>query len=248
MMQQELMDVGLTEYESKVYETLVVEGDLTGGKISRLSGVPQGKVYTVLNSLIEKGFVSVTPIKPKIFRAKDSSNAISSFLNQKIKELTLLKEEIPRKLRNVNISQQKELSEQIHVLGSKQSTYSTIAELTMCAKKEIKHVFTFETKVESLIYLDLLKAAIKNGVQVKIIAAKSDNESRKMIKRYAKEGIQVKHLPLEEIRFFIKDSDECLINFLDPNDKRKRLALYFSHSGFSKHMSHYFDELWRRAT
>lgn len=246
-MQQELMKIGLTEYESKVYETLVMEGDLTGGKVSKLSEVPQGKVYVVLQALIEKGFVSVTPLKPKIFRAKDPRNAVPSFLDQKIKDLILLKESVPQQLRKTTLPQQRELSEQIHVLGSKKSTYTTIAELTSNAKKEIKHVFTFETKAESLIYLDLLKESIKRGVQVKIIATQLDKETKKIISLYTKEGINVKYFPLEEIRLFIKDADECLVNFLDPNDKRKRLALYFSHSGFSKHMSRYFDELWKMA-
>lgn len=244
-MKNELRKIGLTDYEARVYETLLVKGDLTGGKVSKYSEVPHGRVYDILQSLLEKGFVSVTLTKPKIFRAQKPELAVPIFLNQKIEDLNSLKKEIPKKLKKFNKTKDNELSEKIQLLGSKKSTYTTIAKLALEAKKELKHVFTFEKFSDT--YLMLLKQIVKKGIKVKIIASLLNLETKKRIQEYIKNGIEVKYYPLDEIRFLIVDSDECLIDFIDPNNKWNRLAINFSHSGFSKHISAYFDDLWDKA-
>ena len=54
-------ELGLTINESKVYEILIKHGKLGSGETSSFSGVPYGKIYSVLDSLITKGLVKVIP-------------------------------------------------------------------------------------------------------------------------------------------------------------------------------------------
>lgn len=63
----ELKFAGLTEYESKIYLSLLESGPSTGGKIAKRSRVPHGKTYESLGSLADKGFVTSVPLKPKVF-------------------------------------------------------------------------------------------------------------------------------------------------------------------------------------
>ena len=70
-MKETLKKLGLTDYEIKVYITLMEYGSLTGREISIKSGVPQGRTYDILSKLEEIGLVSILPRKPKIFRAKN---------------------------------------------------------------------------------------------------------------------------------------------------------------------------------
>ena len=83
-MEKELQQIGLTEYESKIYLTLVKEGSLTGREISQRSSVPQGKAYEVLKSLISKGFVSEKEGTLKQFSAISPDVAVKRYCNQKI--------------------------------------------------------------------------------------------------------------------------------------------------------------------
>ena len=97
-----LREIGLTEYEEKIYLTLLKQGTLTGGQVSKLSKVPHGRTYEVLNNLAEKGFVSVLPIKPKIFKAVDPKIAINSTINNQINDLHELGKIIPSQLKAYN--------------------------------------------------------------------------------------------------------------------------------------------------
>ncbi|MCD6547276.1 MAG: TrmB family transcriptional regulator [Nanoarchaeota archaeon] len=64
-----LSQLGLTNYESKVYLSLVSEGICTAKDISNICGIPYGKVYEVINSLAAKGFINVLPTKPMKYKA-----------------------------------------------------------------------------------------------------------------------------------------------------------------------------------
>lgn len=97
---ERLKELGLTEYDAKVYYILVSQGTLTAVDISRESGVPMSKIYVVLNRLENAGWISVVPERPKKYRAVDpgvtigqaSSLAISRLENSKNVLLKSLKE------------------------------------------------------------------------------------------------------------------------------------------------------------
>ncbi|MCD6530137.1 hypothetical protein J7L06_07635 [Candidatus Bathyarchaeota archaeon] len=57
----------LSEYEAKVYTTLVILGSSDARKVSARSGVPRTKVYKVLKGLVDKGFVLKIPNMPAVF-------------------------------------------------------------------------------------------------------------------------------------------------------------------------------------
>ena len=65
-----LAQAGLTERESKVYLALLELGSVTSGPIVKKSGVPNSKIYEILESLQNKGLVSwIIKIKTKYFQA-----------------------------------------------------------------------------------------------------------------------------------------------------------------------------------
>ena len=68
-MEADLKRAGLTSYETKVYITLLSEGILKGGELSKKSRVPQGRTYEVLRQLVEKGFVQELKTSPKLFKS-----------------------------------------------------------------------------------------------------------------------------------------------------------------------------------
>ncbi len=69
---EELLDVGLTEGEAKVYLALLELGGATNGQLARRTGLQSSSVYYCLNALTEKGFASSVVVgKARVFRAAD---------------------------------------------------------------------------------------------------------------------------------------------------------------------------------
>ena len=64
---QNLVNLGLTEGEAKVYTALLGTGSSTVGPIVKASGVASSNIYDILERLIEKGLVSFI-IKSKLVR------------------------------------------------------------------------------------------------------------------------------------------------------------------------------------
>ncbi|QOR35471.1 TrmB family transcriptional regulator [Clostridium sp. 'deep sea'] len=106
-----LKQLGLTEYESKVYICLVQFGAVTGYKASKLSAVPKANCYAALNSLVQKGYVYKIEGDSVLFSARD----FSELKQQLQRELELKLSYLSSNLKQLN-SESKQF---INVEGSK---------------------------------------------------------------------------------------------------------------------------------
>ncbi|MEW5896932.1 MAG: helix-turn-helix domain-containing protein [Nanoarchaeota archaeon] len=88
-MQEKLKLFGLNLYERKAYDTILREGASTAHFIAKKSSVPSGKIYPVLDSLIEKGFVSLTAGRPKMFVGVSPEIAFANVVKKRAEELSL---------------------------------------------------------------------------------------------------------------------------------------------------------------
>ena len=83
-----LRDLGLAEYEARVYRSLLKDAPTTAKELSRTSDVPMGRIYDVLNSLEALNLVrSQTASRPKKYVAVEPSTALDRLLENKHQEL-----------------------------------------------------------------------------------------------------------------------------------------------------------------
>lgn len=61
---ESVRDLGLNEYEAKVYLALLEEAPVSGYRVARNSGVPRSKVYEVLGGLVDRGVALVNHGEP----------------------------------------------------------------------------------------------------------------------------------------------------------------------------------------
>lgn len=66
---QKLLDYGLTEYQARVYLTLLDLGTATASQLPASSRVPRTRIYQTMQQLHGKGLVQVLPEKPTRYRA-----------------------------------------------------------------------------------------------------------------------------------------------------------------------------------
>jgi sugar-specific transcriptional regulator TrmB len=72
-----LMQLGLKEYEAKVYVTLAGLGEANVRRIHEVSGVPRPRVYDVLNVLAARGFLDIRQGSPLMYCAVRPERVIS---------------------------------------------------------------------------------------------------------------------------------------------------------------------------
>jgi len=81
-----LREMGLPEYEAATYVGLLDGGTSTAKEVAERAGVPQSRVYDVLDSLNTKGFVVVQEGRPKKFGPVDPNQAVSQYREFKRRE------------------------------------------------------------------------------------------------------------------------------------------------------------------
>ncbi|MFH1398648.1 MAG: helix-turn-helix domain-containing protein [Candidatus Woesearchaeota archaeon] len=243
----ELRELGLTEYEEKVYMTLLKEGSLTGGKVSRLSGVPHGRTYEVLNSLAKKGFVSILPIKPKLFKAVSPEIAVREYIHDKIAGLHRLADTVPSELQKVKEVQiaEKWLGENITIVSGKDNMLKIIKNSIVTSKKYVKSMFTYE--LEPFQVIQAQQEAIKRGVKIRYIATKLTTKGLEMMKRDIARGIDVRYFPVQELRISIRDGVDSFQTFVNPINPKDRITIFVESQELTNALEHYFDTLWRKA-
>ena len=62
--------LGLTEYEATALEGLLTQGRTTAPTLAESTGIPKARIYGVLDSLAEAGYVKLIPGRPKHYQPK----------------------------------------------------------------------------------------------------------------------------------------------------------------------------------
>jgi sugar-specific transcriptional regulator TrmB len=68
--------LGLTTFEAKAYLSLLEAGNVTGYELSKQSGIPSSKVYSVINSLLKKDLVIPLESHPVRYLPRPAADAI----------------------------------------------------------------------------------------------------------------------------------------------------------------------------
>ena len=69
-------ELDLTEYERTALAELLTVGRTTAPNLAEATGVPKARIYGVLDSLAEDGYIKVIPGRPKEYQAKHPENIL----------------------------------------------------------------------------------------------------------------------------------------------------------------------------
>ena len=161
----EILDVvknlGFTEYEAKAYLAMLSESPLTGYAVAKKSGVPRSKIYEVLESLMARGDVLVSPGEPPLYRALPAMDLIA-IRKSKAEEIFLEAEKSLERFEKTA-----EDRENIWNITGYDAILHKVNECIMSAKKRI----LIEIWAEDFAMIESsLKAASNRGVNIAIIS------------------------------------------------------------------------------
>lgn len=84
------MDHGLTEYQARVYLTLLDVGTATASQVAPVSKVPRTRIYTTMQQLHQKGLVQILPETPLRYQPvpfEDYLQALAEDLRSRVKRI-----------------------------------------------------------------------------------------------------------------------------------------------------------------
>ncbi len=181
-----LEKIGLTSYETRTFSSLLQAGELTASDLSQKSGVPYSKIYEVLGTLEEKGWIGSDDSRPTKYFAKSPSTGLET-TKQKMQndflqnQNTILNELVP-------LYEKSGISEKpdIWVLSGTINIASKILEMVESCKNEV--MIALPEAGEGLVRQALPKLRLLHdkGVDIKILTSdKMDKKSLKAISRVA---------------------------------------------------------------
>lgn len=218
---EKLRDLGLTEYQARVYLTLLDLGAATASQIPSLSRVPRTRIYVTMAQLHEKGLVNIIPESP----LKYEPVPISEYLNRKVGEFKHSAEKLQE---NVEF-----LSEEFPVMGhlvpeqkgrfeaiyGRRNFRDKLKEMYSMAKEEVIFIGTPKSPhrlVNALV--PVLEDKAKKKVKLKFVFPISTANRDKVLEltKYAK----IKHTDVDPlVDWTVVDSGELLVSHPVPNDE-----------------------------
>lgn len=224
---------GLTGNESKVYETLVKHGKLGSTELSSKSGVPYGRIYSVLNSLIEKGLVRVLPEKTKRYTVT-SPDDLLKLIDKKQEELLKAREEA-KELKGFYESREGEV---VQVAYGKKGFWKLVQDLGTFTDYNYNVRYNSEVNGEEIARMKNKK---KRGVDCRDLV-RYDNETKKDVEEFFKINNNIRKIDNEGIAMAIADNEEVLIGLIKSN-----ATMLVKDKPFAKLMKKMFLETYKNS-
>ncbi|MGD6933165.1 MAG: TrmB family transcriptional regulator [Candidatus Bathyarchaeia archaeon] len=233
-----LHEMGLNAYEIDAYVTLLEGGEMTAMEISEKAQVPYSKIYEVLNSLKEKGWIKSGESRPTKYYPVPPIEA-TRFTKLRLEDKYVGWENIVAE--NLQpLYEQKEIVErpEMLILRGQQAVLAKLEEMLKMASKEIV-VAAPEFAKPIIALADPLFNSLKKNVNIQFMAA-GKREDWVSLKKYT--GIN--EVRLRDHMFgggIIVDGKEAML-FL--GDDKPNLVIWSAHVGVVGFAREYFQFLW----
>lgn len=233
-----LREIGLNPYEVDAYIALLEGGQMTAMEVSREASVPYSKIYEVLNSLKEKGWIKSSMSRPFKYYPVSPLEAVTQTRRKIDERYQSFERLVSDSLQP--IYERKELVERpdILILHGQHAVLAKLAEIMMKATKEIM-VAAPEFARGVLGSIELPIDELKKSVSVKLLVA-----GRKEDWVILRNLTVVSELRTRDHMFgggTIVDGKEALL-FL--GEEKPTLVIWSNHGGLVGFAREYFQFLW----
>ncbi len=236
---QVLREIGLNAYETDVYVALLEGGQMTAMEVSKKALVPYSKIYEVLNSLKEKGWIKSFESRPSKYYPTSPMEAIASTRLRLEDRYKNWEQIIASELQPMY--EKRDLVERpdILILRGQQGVTDKLGETFRKAKKEImiaapEFAKTLITSAEFS-----LEGLEKTRVEVKLMVAGKTEDWL-----FLKKLLGIGELRIRDQMFgggIIADGKEAML-FL--GEEKPSLVIWSNHIGLVRFAREYFQFLW----
>jgi sugar-specific transcriptional regulator TrmB len=237
-------DLGLTSYEIRVYVSLLGSGSMTAADISKRSGVPYSKIYEVLNSLEDKGWLESDSSRPQNFYPKSPSTALEATRTMYDNRFRESQSSIISELMPIYTKSGAKERPEIWVTTGIMNIATKVNEIIQSSQRELLVALPFAAESVTRPLLPVLRVLSDKGVRVNILASsKMHPETLKSLSRVA--AVRVKD------GLFgggvIGDGKQVVILLSEGSSdggKVEPVAIWAEHPGLAVFARGYFQYLW----
>jgi sugar-specific transcriptional regulator TrmB len=238
-----LKKLGFTEYESKIFLSLVKLGEASVKDLVIDSNIPRSKIYEVLENLRLKNAIVTIPVTPKKFKVLDIES-----INNEITEMG----EAFKELKSFAMSSKvKEIGDFFWIIKSQKA----IQEKLILNDKKVKREIIGTNKFSMKLYNNIksLKETINRGVEVKMIST-FDKNKIEIYKKNLEVGVQIRiyneqiYGPLfPRITAFDGKTARMTVGEPEIKDGKDYITLWTESRVFSQMFRNYLQSMWENS-
>jgi len=258
-MLEQLKQLGLSQYETRAYGTILESGLLTATDISKIAQIPQGRIYNVLSTLEQKGYCSVYPGSVKKYKATNPKIVFAELVNKKNKELEDLVDLQKNMEEKFNNSEENKLPiDYLQLLTSKQSQVSKFDDLIRMSKESL---YSFNKKPyatgfkRSLDEIDRasepLKKIINRGTEVRALFEEETEDIElftTMVRYYESIGENARICPELPLKMLLSDCSVAMVSLRSMSKQNFKLtSMVIDHSDLTSALVELFELYWSKS-
>jgi sugar-specific transcriptional regulator TrmB len=239
--------LGLTGYEIKVYLCLLETGSMTASDISKKSGVPYSKIYEVLNSLEEKGWLESDSSRPQKFFPKSPLTALEAMRMRIESSIRDSKNTIMSELMPIYEKSGVRERPEIWVVMGVYNIAAKIGEIIQACQHELLIALPQIAEGIARPIQPTLRSLQEKGVKINVLASEEANpDTIRAISRVA-------NVRLKNNMFgggVIGDSKHVMILISEGRSESGNFeptAIWAEHIGLARFAKDYFHYLWADA-
>ncbi len=252
-----LQDIGLNAYESRAFLVLIGHSSFKALEVAGRANIPRQKIYEVLDSLAEKGFVRVVQGKAKRFSAVEPKLALEGYLQRK-QEAFESKWQERQRLAGL-------LSDDLAAVfstgnqGTGPLDYIRIVADTAQIAEEYRRMLN-NSESEYLEFArppygvdpvrePAVRQMAEKGIQCRLLFLDQAVDDRGDLKALATADAEVRVIGALPMKLALFDSRRGMISLDDPVVSHSQItALVFEHDGLSSAMRSLFEQFWAQAS
>jgi sugar-specific transcriptional regulator TrmB/CheY-like chemotaxis protein len=186
---------GLSGYQARAYLALLELGPTQAREVSERSGVPQGRVYDILEKLAQRGLVEVLPEAPRRFRAVPFEVFLERELRLHAERIDVLQRDREQLIQSMSPAQREAPAtargEYVVVRGRK-GVLDRVAEVLGGAQRDVLLVGTDATLRRLRDEREVLERLAARGVRVRLLVA-VEPASAEDVRACLALGVEVQH-------------------------------------------------------
>lgn len=238
-----MKDLGLTEYEVRLYIILVSRTvPTTASEICRLSGVPYTRTYSVLSSLKEKGLVEIMRGKPILYKAVEPEAALSGVAREMITQISTASKGAVASLKKLrgDVSEDAEHGASWNITGKRNLTNKFVEELEH-SKGGIKVIFPNLSLLDARVLERLLSTSQTKHVQLLV-----SPEDKRRIQRIDTRNAEIRYNGFVKSRYALFDDRRSLMIAVE--NQEPWTGVFETCRNCARQAYEHFDLAWKAST